>query len=86
MAVSIHLVLFNIIYIMRTKVMICGFCRPGLIHGFSPAASHAGAGCSHAAELIRFSTDHKPPVFAGGLLLPGVCVAQQYHDACAENL
>ena len=40
----------------------------------------------HAAELIRFSTGHKPPGFAGGLLLPGLCVAQQYHDACAENL
>lgn len=37
---------FNIIYIMRTKVVICGFCRPGLIHGLSPVASHAGAGCS----------------------------------------
>ncbi|WP_219230594.1 hypothetical protein [Serratia marcescens] len=40
----------------------------------------------HAAEQIRFSTGHKPPDFAGGLLLPGVCVAQQYHDTCAENL
>lgn len=72
---------FNIIYIMRTKVMICGFCRPGLIMGFllrpimpAPAA--------HAAELIRFSTGHKP----GGLLLSGVCVARQHHDACAYNL
>ncbi|EOY9200766.1 hypothetical protein ACQF0C_003061, partial [Serratia marcescens] len=44
------------------------------------------APAAHAAELIRFSTGHKPPGFAGGLLLPGVCVAQQYHDACAENL
>ncbi|WP_440498922.1 hypothetical protein, partial [Serratia sarumanii] len=62
-------------------VMICGFCRPGLIMGFllrpimpAPAA--------HAAELIRFSTGHKP----GGLLLSGVCVARQHHDACAYNL
>lgn len=37
---------FNIIYIMRTLVVICGFCRPGLIHGLSPAANHAGAGYS----------------------------------------
>lgn len=44
------------------------------------------APATHAAELIRFSTGHKPPGFADGLLLPGVCVAQQYHDACAENL
>jgi hypothetical protein len=44
------------------------------------------APAAHAAELIRFSTGHKPPGFADGLLLPGVCVAQQYHDACAENL
>lgn len=29
---------FNIIYIIRTKVAICGFCRPGLI---PPAANHA---------------------------------------------
>jgi hypothetical protein len=35
------------------------------------------APAAHAAELIRFSTGHKP----GGLLLPGVWVAQQYHDA-----
>lgn len=46
MAVSIHHAKFNIIYIMRTKVVICGFCRPGLIHGLSPAANHAGAGYS----------------------------------------
>lgn len=46
MAVSIHHVQFNIIYIMRTLVVICGFCRPGLIHGLSPAANHAGAGYS----------------------------------------
>lgn len=44
------------------------------------------APATHAAELIRFSTGHKPLGFAGGLLLPGVCVAQQYHDACAGNL
>lgn len=53
---------FNIIYIMRTKVMICGFCRPGLIMGFllrpimpAPAA--------HAAELIRFQPAISPAVF-----------------------
>lgn len=40
------------------------------------------APAAHAAELIRFSTGHKP----GGLLLSGVCVAQQHHDACADNL
>lgn len=44
------------------------------------------APAAHAVELIRFSTGHKPPGFAGGLLLPGVWVAQQYHDACADNL
>ncbi|HGM6985021.1 MULTISPECIES: hypothetical protein [Serratia] len=41
---------------------------------------------AHAIEQIRFSTGHKPPGFTDGLLLPGVCVAQQYHDARAENL
>lgn len=70
---------FNIIYIIRTKMVICGFCRPGLIHGLSPAVNHASAGCS-SCQVNSFSTGHKPPVFASGLLLPGVCVAQQYHD------
>lgn len=77
---------FNIIYIIRTKVAICGFCRPGLIHMGFLLRLAMPAPAAHAAELIRFSTGHKPPGFAGGLLLPGVCVAQQYHDACAENL
>lgn len=37
---------FNIIYIMRTKMKVCGFCRPGLILGVSPAANPASANCS----------------------------------------
>ncbi len=38
--------LFNIIYIMRTSVKVCGFCRPGLILGVSPAANPTSANCS----------------------------------------
>lgn len=64
---------FNIIYIMRTKVKVCGLCRPGLILGVSPAANQASAApTAHAAEQIRFSTGHKPPGFTGCLLLPDV--------------
>lgn len=37
---------FNIIYIMRTNVVIRGFWRPGLINGFSPVANHFNARCS----------------------------------------
>ncbi|EPF7464428.1 hypothetical protein JY494_16040 [Serratia marcescens] len=44
------------------------------------------APATHAAELIRFSTGHKPPGFAGGLLLPGVCVAQQYTMMLAQKI
>lgn len=37
-------------------------------HGLSHAVNHI----AHAAEQIRFSTGHKPPGFAGCLLLPDV--------------
>ena len=49
---------------------------------------------ARAAEKIRFSTGHKPLGFAGSLLLPGIFsvifrlprIAEQHHDACADNL
>lgn len=53
---------FNIIYIMRTKVGIHGFWRPGLIHGVSPRPTKS-APVAHAFEQIRFSAGHKPLVF-----------------------
>lgn len=37
---------FNIIYIMRTHMQVCGLYRPGLIHGVSPVANQASANCS----------------------------------------
>ena len=37
---------FNILYIMRSKMQVCGLCRPGLIHGVSPVANQASANCS----------------------------------------
>lgn len=37
---------FNIIYIMRTYVILRGFWRPGLINGFSPVVNHFNVRCS----------------------------------------
>lgn len=53
---------FNIIYIMRTHVVIRGFWRPGLIMGFLlwPTISTPVA---HAVERIRFSAGLKPSSF-----------------------
>lgn len=58
---------FNIIYIMRTHVVIRGFWRPGLIMGFLlwPTISTPVA---HAVERIRFS--------AGLKLSCGACVCR----------
>ncbi|PNU39971.1 hypothetical protein C2M04_11730 [Serratia marcescens] len=53
---------FNIIYIMRTHVIIRGFWRPGLIMGFLlwPTISTPVA---HTVERIRFSAGLKPSSF-----------------------
>ncbi len=53
---------FNIIYIMRTHVVIRGFWRPGLIMGFllwPTISTHV----AHAVERIRFSAGLKPSSF-----------------------
>ncbi|HGM6601412.1 TPA: hypothetical protein ACKQCM_000330 [Serratia marcescens] len=53
---------FNIIYIMRTNVVIRGFWRPGLIMGFllwPTISTHV----AHAVERIRFSAGLKPSSF-----------------------
>lgn len=57
---------FNIIYIMRTYVLIRGFWRPGLIMGFLlwPTISTPAA---HAVERIRFSAGLKPSSFRSRL-------------------
>jgi len=54
--------LFNIIYIMRTRVVIRGFWRPGLMMGFLlwPTISTPVA---HTVERIRFSAGLKPSSF-----------------------
>lgn len=53
---------FNIIYIMRTYVLIRGFWRPGLIMGFLLWPT-IPASVAYAVERIRFSTGLQPSSF-----------------------